>query len=200
MKKKRTATDEAIDREIIAKGREGALRDFDESKALHVPAKKSEHKLISIRIPMTMMNELRDLAIKRGDVGYQQLIKIFIADGLLKSQIEYAKLLENKSSNESVKVSIPKDKLTAFCRRHHVRKLSIFGSVLRNDFHPGSDVDVLVEFKSGRTPGLIRLAGMEIELTELLGRKADLRTPAELSPYFRDEVLESSKMQYDDAA
>jgi len=90
--------------------------------------------------------------------------------------------------------------MTEFCRRHHIRKLALFGSVLRDDFRPDSDVDVLVEFESGRVPGLIRLAGMEIELSEIMGRKADMRTPAELSRYFRQRVIESAEVRYDVAA
>jgi len=91
---------------------------------------------------------------------------------------------------------IPADAIPAFCRRHHIRKLSLFGSVLRDDFGPGSDVDVLVEFEPGHAVGLLRLAALEIELSELLGRKADVRTPAELSRYFRDDVLRSAEVQY----
>jgi hypothetical protein len=93
-------------------------------------------------------------------------------------------------------LSIPQDKIAAFCRRHHIRKLSLFGSVLRDDFGPGSDVDVLVEFEPGYRIGLIRLAGVEIELSQLLGRKVDLRTPAELSRYFRQEVVRSAEVLY----
>lgn len=84
-----------------------------------------------------------------------------------------------------------------FCRRHHIRKLSLFGSVLRDDFAPGSDVDVLVEFEEGKVPGLFWLAGMEIELSEILdGRKVDLNTPKSLSRYFRQEVLAEAEPQY----
>jgi predicted nucleotidyltransferase len=100
----------------------------------------------------------------------------------------------------SAKITIDHEKVAEFCRRHAIRKLALFGSVLRDDFRPESDVDVLVEFEPGATPGLIRLAGMEIELTEMLGRKADLRTPAELSRYFRQEVVETAEVQYDGAA
>ena len=81
MKKKRSAADRALDRELISKGRE-ALKDFDKSEALRVPVKKRESKLISIRLPMSMIGDLRDAAVKKGDIGYQQLIKILIADGL----------------------------------------------------------------------------------------------------------------------
>jgi hypothetical protein len=84
-----------------------------------------------------------------------------------------------------------------FCKKHHIRRLSLFGSVLRDDFGPNSDIDVLVEFEPGKTPGMITLAGMEIELSELLGRKADLRTPAELSRYFRQDVLDHAQVQYE---
>ena len=72
----------------------------------------------------------------------------------------------------------------------------MFGSVLRDDFRPDSDVDVLVEFEAGVVVGLIRLAGMEKELSDLLGRKVDLRTPAELSRYFRDEVVRTAMVCY----
>ena len=91
---------------------------------------------------------------------------------------------------------MPKEKIEAFCRKHRIRKLSLFGSVLREDFSPDSDVDVLVEFEAGQTVGLLRLAGMEIELSGILKRKVDLRTPAELSRYFRQEVLDSAEVQY----
>ena len=92
--------------------------------------------------------------------------------------------------------TIDKDGTADFCRRHHIRKLSLFGSVLRDDFRPDSDVDVLIEFEPGHTVGLIRLAGMERELSELIGRKADLQTPADLSRYFRQEVIDSAEVQY----
>jgi uncharacterized protein len=96
----------------------------------------------------------------------------------------------------NAKIPIDREKIAAFCRRHHIRRLALFGSVLRDDFRPDSDVDVLVEFEPGHAVGLIRLAGMELELSDLLGRKADLRTPADLSRYFRQEVLESAEVQY----
>jgi predicted nucleotidyltransferase len=94
-------------------------------------------------------------------------------------------------------ITIPENELAEFCQRHHIRRLSLFGSVLRDDFGPDSDVDVLVEFEPGHTPGLITLAGMEIELSELLGRRADMRTPAELSRYFRQDVLDVAQVQYE---
>ena len=94
------------------------------------------------------------------------------------------------------KIEIPKEKLAEFCHRHHIRKLSLFGSVLTESFTPESDVDVLVEFEPERTPGMLRMAGLELELSELLGRKVDLRTAAELSRYFREEVVGSGEIQY----
>ena len=93
-------------------------------------------------------------------------------------------------------INIPKDRIEEFCKRHHIRKLSLFGSALRDDFTPASDLDILVEFDPAHVPGLIRLAGMEIELTKTLGRKVDMRTAQDLSPYFREEVINSSKVQY----
>jgi predicted nucleotidyltransferase len=93
-------------------------------------------------------------------------------------------------------VDLPGEKIAEFCRRNHIRKLSLFGSVLRGDLKPDSDIDLLVEFDPDHIPGLIRLAGMEIELTEILGRKVDLRTPQDLSRYFRKDVLNSTEVQY----
>ncbi|MGH9424118.1 MAG: nucleotidyltransferase family protein [Thermoanaerobaculia bacterium] len=83
-----------------------------------------------------------------------------------------------------------------FCKRNHIRKLALFGSVLTDRFRPESDVDVLVEFETDARVGYIAMAGMEIELGERLGRKVDLRTPAELSRYFRDQVVQSAEVQY----
>jgi predicted nucleotidyltransferase len=96
----------------------------------------------------------------------------------------------------SPRISIDKLKLTEFCRKQHIRRLSLFGSVLRDDFRADSDVDVLVEFEPGHSIGLIRLAGMELELSRLIGRKADLRTPQDLSRYFRQEVIDHAAVQY----
>ena len=94
-------------------------------------------------------------------------------------------------------LEIPKDRIADFCRRHHIRKLSLFGSVLRDDFGPESDLDVLVEFQEGKSPGLIRLAGMELELSELLGgRKVDMNTPRCLGRYIRDRVRDEAEVQY----
>lgn len=94
-------------------------------------------------------------------------------------------------------LSIPPEQVEEFCRHHHIRELSFFGSVLRDDFGPDSDIDVLVEFESGHVPGLIRLAGMELELSDLLGgRNVDLNTPQCLSRYFRDEVIREAEAVY----
>lgn len=84
-----------------------------------------------------------------------------------------------------------------FCRKHHIKKLSLFGSVLRDDFRPDSDIDVLVEFEPGHTPGFLGLAGMEIELSKLFGgRKIDMRTPEDLSRYFRQDVVTGAEVQF----
>jgi len=93
-------------------------------------------------------------------------------------------------------LNIPSEKIAEFCKKNHIRKLSLFGSALRDDFTPASNLDILVEFDPAHIPGLIRLAGMEIELTEILGRKVDMRTAQDLSRYFREEVLNSANVQY----
>ena len=99
-------------------------------------------------------------------------------------------------NSNQLPINIPHDKIVAFCQRNHISKLSLFGSVLRSDFRPNSDIDVLVEFISGQCPGFFGLAGMEIELSEMLGRRVDLRTPGELSRYFRQKVLDSAQVLY----
>jgi uncharacterized protein len=92
-------------------------------------------------------------------------------------------------------VDIPEDKIAAFCRKHRIRRLALFGSILREDFTPESDIDVLVEFEPGATPGWDFFA-MQDELSEILGRKVDLNTRGFLSKYFRDEVLREAKELY----
>jgi len=92
---------------------------------------------------------------------------------------------------------ITDDKIREFCERHHIRRLAIFGSALRDDFGPESDVDVLVDFIPGHTPGFFGLFEMEEELSALFGRrKVDMRTPQDLSRYFRDEVVAKAEVQY----
>ena len=94
-------------------------------------------------------------------------------------------------------VSIPREALAAFCRQHGIRRLAVFGSALRDDFRPDSDIDLLVEFEPDRIPTLFDMAGMEQDLSKLLGgRKVDLRTPDDLSRYFRQQVLAEAEVQY----
>jgi predicted nucleotidyltransferase len=93
-------------------------------------------------------------------------------------------------------ITLPRAALAEFCRRNRISRLALFGSILGPDFGPDSDIDLLVEFEPGQGPSLFAMARMERELTELLGRQVDLRTPAELSRYFRDEVVRQSVAQY----
>ncbi|TWB75522.1 hypothetical protein FBZ87_104630 [Nitrospirillum amazonense] len=88
--------------------------------------------------------------------------------------------------------------LESVCRRHHIRRLALFGSTLKGTSRPDSDVDLLVEFEPGAKPGLIRLGGIANELSDLLGgREVDLRSPQDLSRYFRDEVIQIAEVQYE---
>jgi predicted nucleotidyltransferase len=94
-------------------------------------------------------------------------------------------------------IAIDQERLAAFCRRHHIRRLALFGSVLRADFGPQSDIDVLVEFDPAHIPGLFGIACMERELSAIFGgRRADLRTAEDLSRYFRQDVLREAEVQY----
>jgi len=94
------------------------------------------------------------------------------------------------------KIAVPREKVAEFCKNHSIRKLALFGSVISDHFSSESDIDVLVEFEPGQVVGLLSMAGMERELSDILGRKVDLRTPSDLSRYFRKEVLESAETQY----
>jgi uncharacterized protein len=96
------------------------------------------------------------------------------------------------------RIPVPIEAISDFCRRHHIRRLALFGSVLRDDFGPESDVDVLVEFEPDHIPGLAFFA-MQDELSEIVGRRVDLNTPGFLSPYFRDQVIAEADVLYDAA-
>ena len=96
-------------------------------------------------------------------------------------------------------ISVQSEQISQFCQRYHIQKLSFFGSVLRADFSSDSDIDILVEFDPQYIPGLIRLSSMEQELSQIFQRKVDLRTPEDLSPYFRQEVIDSAIIQYVDS-
>ena len=97
-------------------------------------------------------------------------------------------------------VSIPTENIAEFCRKNHIRKLAVFGSALRDDFRPDSDMDVLVEFEPGAQVGLFELYDMEQELSRLLGHpKVEINTPNSLSRYFRDEVLAEAQVHYFEA-
>ncbi len=92
---------------------------------------------------------------------------------------------------------IAEPELAAFCRAHGIRRLSLFGSRQKGSARPDSDIDLLVEFEPGRTPGLLGLAEMEADLSERMqGRKVDLRTPGELSRLFRDAVVRTAEVKY----
>jgi hypothetical protein len=94
-------------------------------------------------------------------------------------------------------VLIPQEKIASFCAVHHISKLALFGSVIRGNFGPESDIDVLVEFESGHVPGFFRLFEMEDELSALFGgRRVEIKTPEDLSPYFRDSVLKEMRVEY----
>jgi predicted nucleotidyltransferase len=93
-------------------------------------------------------------------------------------------------------LNIAPETLARFCQSHHIRRLSLFGSQLKGTATAQSDIDLLVEFEPEHSPGLLGMAQMEIDLGELLGRKVDLRTPGDLSRYFREDVVRTAQVQY----
>ena len=92
--------------------------------------------------------------------------------------------------------SLPLDAIAEFCKRNHILRLSVFGSALRDDFTPESDVDILVEFVQENTPGMIGFEGIQIELAEIIGRNVDLNTVGFLHRLFRAEVIRQSELLY----
>lgn len=95
------------------------------------------------------------------------------------------------------KINLPKEKIAEFCKSNYIIKLSLFGSILRDDFNETSDIDVLVEFDKNHIPGFIKLANIQTVLSKLLGgREVDIRTPNDLSPYIREKVLNTAEVQY----
>ena len=94
-------------------------------------------------------------------------------------------------------IDIPVEQIEEFSQKYHIRKLSLFGSILRADFRPDSDIDVLVEFDPQQVPGFITLGAMHVELAEILGREVDIRTYASLSSYFCDNVLKHAQVLYE---
>ena len=97
----------------------------------------------------------------------------------------------------SPRIPIDPERIAAFCRRNGIQRLALFGSVLRNDFGPESDVDVLVAFEPGQRVGFFAIARLESELSEILGRRVDLRTLGDLSRYIREDVARSSLVQFE---
>ncbi|WP_343221797.1 nucleotidyltransferase family protein [Methanocalculus chunghsingensis] len=110
--------------------------------------------------------------------------------------VEYRYYEDFPMTNNS-RIPIPYKEIATFCRKYHIRSLALFGSVLREDFSRGSDIDILIEFEKGKTPGFFTIFSMEEELSELFGgRKIDIRTPEDLSRYFRDDVISSCEVCY----
>ena len=95
-------------------------------------------------------------------------------------------------------IDIPRDRISVFCDQYQIRRLALFGSVLRDNFRADSDIDMIVEFLPGKRVGMLAMARIERELSAIFGgRKVDLRTPAELSRYFRDDVMQKAEVCYD---
>jgi len=99
----------------------------------------------------------------------------------------------------NAKIAVPQEKIAEFCQRYHIHRLSFFGSILRSDFRPDSDVDVLVEFEPNHKIGLLTFAMMQVELGDILGREVHLSTPGFLSDDFRQQIIDTASIQYERA-
>lgn len=102
-----------------------------------------------------------------------------------------------KAVNHVQNTSIPKQAIAAFCEQHHIRKLSLFGSVLRDDFRLDSDIDVLIEFEPDSIVGFFEFITLQMELSQLFGRQVDLNTAEDLSRYFRQKVIDTAQVRYE---
>ena len=118
--------------------------------------------------------------------------------GLIVKTVGVADVIQESLDMAAQRFRVPKISLAEFCRKHHIKRLALFGSVLREDFRSDSDIDVLVEFEPGHVPGF-GIIDMQNELSQLVGRKVDLRTPGDLSRYFRDRVVQEARVEYADA-
>lgn len=104
--------------------------------------------------------------------------------------------MSTAKTSDAIQIDIPTEKIIALCRRHHIRELALFGSVLRDDFGPDSDIDVLIKFESDARIGYFRFFGIERELANLLGREVELFTPDSLKQFAREEALKTCKVIY----
>lgn len=155
--------------------------------------------------------------VRAGRGSVQRELRLLASEGIIKRRVEgravlyhadvhspafgalSALVLQRSPDIEmqaGIRLALPSTRLARFCRQHHIRKLAFFGSVLRPDFSPDSDIDVLVEFESGQVPGF-EIVGMEQELSSILGRKVDLRTAGDLNRRFRDQVVREARVAYD---
>jgi len=135
--------------------------------------------------------------VRKGQIKAAKIGRAYAIPGKYVTDILGQALNQQDGKQMNRNVAVRKDQLAAFCGRHHIRRLAIFGSALRDDFGPESDLDVLVDFMPGHVPGFFRLFEMEEELSGLFGgRKVELRTPEDLSRYFRDQVVATAEVQY----
>jgi len=95
------------------------------------------------------------------------------------------------------RVNLTKEQIAEFCRKHYIKKFAFFGSILRDDFRSDSDIDILVDLEPGAPIGLFEMADMELQLSDMAGRKVDLRTPQDLSKYFRNKVVREAEVLYE---
>lgn len=162
-----------VSRELARLGKTGILISTTEGKQKYYQANRKS----------PVFNELKALLSRSATAG-----------AVAEASTPYATETSGAASSH---IAIPRRRLAALCRRHHIRRLALFGSVLRDDFRPDSDIDVLVEFEPGKTPGYFKIYDMEMELSKLLkGRKVDLRTPGDLSRHFRQQVLDEARVAY----
>jgi uncharacterized protein len=130
--------------------------------------------------------------VNRESPAFSELTELF--NNLTAENISVDKLETNNAETIRERLLMSKNQVSEICRLNHIKRLSLFGSVLRDDFRPDSDIDILAEFEPGRMPGFLKLSEIENDLSSILGRKVDLRTPEDLSRYFRDRVMKEAEV------
>ncbi len=168
----------------------------DEEVHLRELARRSGYSLAAVRQELTRLGEMELVTPRRsGNRLYYRANRSHPLFAEIQALVAKTAVPVGSQGGGRVRIPVDDTRLAEFCRRNHIRKLSFFGSVLRDDFTPQSDVDVLVEFEEGHTPGLAFFS-MQDELSAIIGRKVDLNTMGWLSRHFRDEVAREAEVSY----
>jgi predicted nucleotidyltransferase/DNA-binding transcriptional ArsR family regulator len=200
-----------VSRELARLQKDGILVSSSEGKQKYYQANRDSPIYNELKSLVQKTSPLHSLSVYGEGLRVRSSSNLSSSPSMGKGRGEGVKFISSSLPSEKVcpvhdsggiedhvvshRFNVPKPRLAEFCRRHHIRRLSLFGSVLRDDFKPDSDIDVLVEFEPGHVPGFA-IIDIEGELSRLVGRKVDLRTAGDLSRYFRERVVREARLEY----